>query len=663
MNRRPLLAAFLTLVNLHLFYHSYSQYTFDGILTSPHAFGWVRTISFDADGRIYVVDSNADNIQVFNADHSFAFKFGSNGTGNGQFKFPHAIAIDNTNKWIYVTDVSNHRVQKFTIDGQFISSIGGVDSSPDASMNGKFVFARGIAIDKDGNLYVSDAVRIQKFNSSGEFVSNLARLDQPGDLAVDSENNIYVAHWHGRGILKLSPSGTQLARFPLNDNLPDYPSGVAIDKGGQVYGAFFSELGPEEKFTIRKFTKDLVHIHSFGSAGSGTGQFTNLNGLSVASNGNVYVAESNRIQIFKPFIAPEIAVFYNATELTMNSDYSFDTTTFLETVDQTFTISNELGAGELILTNLVIPDGFSLVGNFPTTIPPYETATFTIRLTASRAGDVQGSLHFSTNDPNESLWKFNLLGTVFKAFQQIRIDDIGPKVFGDKPFKVSGTNSSGLPILFKAEGKGFVDQYDSVQILGAGTILISASSSETENYYPITKTLGVTVSQATQTISFDSIPDYSLNESPVTLNASATSGLPVSFKVNAGPADIISSNRVTFSRPGGISIEANQNGNENFYPAPAKLRYFEVGIVMSMEESVERQIVAYPNPARNEVHVDAEHLIGPIKLFDVMGKLLSTTWPSQDGATLFLDTVPTGVYFLQVQIAGQVILRKIQVRK
>jgi len=69
---------------------------------------------------------------------------------------------------VYVTDYDNHRIQKFTKDGVFVSAWGSYGSA-----DGQFNKPRGLAIDTDGLVYVADSWnhRIQKFTKDGVFVS------------------------------------------------------------------------------------------------------------------------------------------------------------------------------------------------------------------------------------------------------------------------------------------------------------------------------------------------------------------------------------------------------------------------------------------------------------------------------------------------------------
>lgn len=58
-------------------------------------------------------------VQVLNSDLTFSHVFGKRGKAIGQFDYPANIACDNTGK-LYVVDTSNDRIQVFTAEGRFL---------------------------------------------------------------------------------------------------------------------------------------------------------------------------------------------------------------------------------------------------------------------------------------------------------------------------------------------------------------------------------------------------------------------------------------------------------------------------------------------------------------------------------------------------------------
>jgi hypothetical protein len=66
----------------------------------------------DPTGNAYVVDTANHRIQKFTGDGSFLSLWGSSGTGNGQFFSPFHLFVA-TNGDVFVADSENHRIQKF----------------------------------------------------------------------------------------------------------------------------------------------------------------------------------------------------------------------------------------------------------------------------------------------------------------------------------------------------------------------------------------------------------------------------------------------------------------------------------------------------------------------------------------------------------------------
>src|SRR2546425_13246479 len=97
----------------------------------------------------------------------FVSSFGSFGSDNGQFAVPQGIALDKSGN-IYVTDISNSRVDVFDSKGNFVFKFGTFGSGP-----GKFVDPQGITVDESGNIYVVDESNgtVEIFNSARNLLS------------------------------------------------------------------------------------------------------------------------------------------------------------------------------------------------------------------------------------------------------------------------------------------------------------------------------------------------------------------------------------------------------------------------------------------------------------------------------------------------------------
>ena len=128
-------------------------------LEQPWYFSGPGAIATDPSGNVYVADTNNCRIQKFTPEGGFICKWGSPGTGDGEFCWPQGIATDLSGN-VYVADTDNHRIQKFTSEGEFICKWGSKGTG-----DGEFDWPQGIATNLSGNVYVADTWnnRIQKF--------------------------------------------------------------------------------------------------------------------------------------------------------------------------------------------------------------------------------------------------------------------------------------------------------------------------------------------------------------------------------------------------------------------------------------------------------------------------------------------------------------------
>jgi hypothetical protein len=249
----------------------------DGQFYAPHG------IAVDGNGDVYVVDTYNHRIQKFTSDGQFVTKWGTQGSGNGQLYTPYCITVDGRGN-VYVVDHINHRVQKFTNDGQFVTKWGSVGNG-----DGQFNFHRGIAVDGSGNVYVTDNSnnRVQKFTSDGQFVTKWGSLgsgdgqfEEPEGIAVDSSKSVYVVDRNNHRIQKFSSSGEYVIKWGSlgnGDGQFFYPHGITVDGSGNVY------VADSYNNRVQKFTSDGQFVTKWGSEG--------CNGISVDGSGNIYVTE------------------------------------------------------------------------------------------------------------------------------------------------------------------------------------------------------------------------------------------------------------------------------------------------------------------------------------------------------------------------------------
>ena len=89
-------------------------------------------MAVDGSGNVYVVDNGNHRIQKFTSSGTYLTQWGSYGSGDGQFNYPYGVAVDASGN-VYVADLYNHRIQVFTSSGTYLTQWGTQGSGPGSS--------------------------------------------------------------------------------------------------------------------------------------------------------------------------------------------------------------------------------------------------------------------------------------------------------------------------------------------------------------------------------------------------------------------------------------------------------------------------------------------------------------------------------------------------
>jgi uncharacterized repeat protein (TIGR03803 family) len=160
------------------------------------------------------------------------------------------------------------------------------------------------------------------------------------------------------------------------------------------------------------------------------------------------------------------------------------------------------------------------------------------------------------------------LVSVNKGVQTITFPAIPAKEFNNPPFTLNATSSSGLPVSYSSSNTAVATVLgNTVTIVGVGTSMFTATQSGNVDYNdatPVAQTL--TVNKAAQTITFAALADKTLGDAAITLTATASSGLAVSFST-ANDKVTLAGNVATLAKAGRATITAAQAGNTNYNAA------------------------------------------------------------------------------------------------
>src|ERR1700678_3743842 len=283
-------------------------------------------IARDASGRIYVTNRATDTVTVSAANaNGNVPPIAVIGVSNTQLANPAAIALDAGGKIYVLNSAQSPRGSSITVYPPLATGIGILNEAPVATIAGSKALLddpTGVAVDSEGNIYVANEsggpaerherndrgkVTVYPVGSDGNVApiatisGSRTGLSYPLGIALDSSGNIFVTNTY-TGNTRGSPPNSSVTVYRAGSNgnaTPiaviagentdlDYPQGIALDSGGNLYvEGIVSGVGSS------------VNVYPSGSSGNVSpaaiiiGADTELDlpiGIALDSGGNIYVS-------------------------------------------------------------------------------------------------------------------------------------------------------------------------------------------------------------------------------------------------------------------------------------------------------------------------------------------------------------------------------------
>jgi DNA-binding beta-propeller fold protein YncE len=218
--------------------------------------GWsfveVAGVAVDSRDRVFVFSRGAHPVIVFNRDGSFAGAWGESLV----FARPHGITIGPDDS-VYLIDDLDHTVRKFSPEGKLLLTLGtsgrpsdtgatSVDFRTIVRAAAPFHYPTNLAIAPSGELYIADGygnARVHRFSADGRLLGSWGepgtepgQFHVPHGIAIDRNGTVYVADRENSRIQRFDPEGQFVDQWSGIAR----PCQVAIGQGGEVYVA---ELG------------------------------------------------------------------------------------------------------------------------------------------------------------------------------------------------------------------------------------------------------------------------------------------------------------------------------------------------------------------------------------------------------------------------------------
>lgn len=513
-------------------------------------------ITLDGSGNLYIADYASGKIRKVAAGTitTVAGNGGFGGDGGpataSSIKYPNGVGVDAAGN-IYFADQYNNRIRKIDKTTGNITTISGNGNNNFSGDNGLASSAtlnwpRGVSLDSDGNIYFADASnnRIRKINMTTNIIITVAgngnngfggdgglainaQLAGPMSVALDGIGNLYIADHNNHRIRKVVMStgiittiaGNGTSGFSGDDNLATnaqlyYPYAVAFDGSNNMYIAdWFNSR-------VRKVNVSTGIITTFAGNGNGVGAIIpSPTGLAFSAAGDLYVTDGSKVR-------------------------KIDGTTG---IISTF-------AGSAV--------GYAGDGG--------AAANAQFKFLTSIKIDVGGNMYLSDSENNR------VRKIAAKAAQTITFNTLPAKAFGETPFVLTATTSSGLTVTTFTSNNLNVATVNgqTLTIVGAGISTITAIQAGDLDYLPAPgapQTL--TVNKGNQTITFPAIVGKAVGNAPFIPVATATSGLSVSLSSLSDKISI-TANQISLIKAGRANIKADQAGNANYNVAPSAEQSF-----------------------------------------------------------------------------------------
>ncbi|MCI0549925.1 MAG: NHL repeat-containing protein, partial [Anaerolineae bacterium] len=290
---------------------------FDTGRYAPLGLNAPRSIAAGLNEDLYIADSRNHRVLHIASDGNLLQEWGTfadQAVGDappGTFNEPWGVAVGPDGS-VYVSDTWNHRVQKFTEDGEPVKTWGqyGQPLAELPESKSSFWGPRGIAVNAQGQVFVADTgnKRIVVFDKDGNYITEFGsagldpgQFDEPVSVAVAPSGTVYVTDTWNQRIQAFIPSEDGLAYFPslqwdvnawFGQSLDNKPF-IAVGADEHVF------ITDPEGYRVIEFTETGEFVRTWGAFGVGPEELGLVSGITVDQNGFIWVADSGNNRILR----------------------------------------------------------------------------------------------------------------------------------------------------------------------------------------------------------------------------------------------------------------------------------------------------------------------------------------------------------------------------
>jgi sugar lactone lactonase YvrE len=521
-------------------------------------------VAMDAAGDVFIADRYNNEVkEIVAVNGSISANPTINILGSG-FYHPSAVAVDGAGD-VFVADFGNSDVKEILAAGGYTTVL---------TLGSGFYGPIGVAVDAAGDVFVADVYNNEvkemvavngSIPASPTILTLGSGFNGPMGVAVDAAGDVFVTAYSD--VKEILAAGGYTTFLTLGSGFNN-PTGVAVDAAGDVFVA--DENIGEVKEIVAVNGSIPATNPTINILGSG---FLDPEGVAVDAAGDVFVADYGHNDVKEMARSKPPSLSFATTNVGSTSSDSPKSVLFQNVGTAPLT-------GSAVLSDTT---DFTVVAGSGTppdctlatlSLSAGEECNLSIDYNPQSGGPINANVTLTDNAlhagaPSYATQVINLSGTSPQQSQTITFTGLPTTAtYGSAgPYTLNATASSGLAVSYAVTGQASISG-TTLTITGAGTVMVTASQAGNAGYAaatPVSQTINV--GQASQTITFTGLPTTATYGSagPYTLNATASSGLTVSYSVT-GPASI-SGNTLAITGAGTVIVTASQAGNTNYAAA------------------------------------------------------------------------------------------------
>ena len=526
-------------------------------------------VAVDESGNVYVSDMGTNAVCM---ETPSAGRYVQSVVPTGALNQPNGVAVDSIGA-VYIADTNNSRVLKETpIAGGYSESTVATGLSSPGS----------VAVDGFGNVYISETGAgevLKETLSAGTYVqSTMASGITPYGLAVDSNLNLYIAGAGSQLLVKVDVADAPALTFAatgVGEVSADSPKATTLSNAGNAALQLPVVAGQNNPYISPGFLLDtgasddcpVVPSSAVAPGTLGAGESCLLSisfsPISAGPNlGNLTIIDNNQ-NALAPNYASQTITLQGGGLSVQPQTINFPAIA-AQAAGTNLNLSATATSGLVVSFASLTPSVCTVAGSTASLI-----AGGTCTIEASQAGNGQYS---AAANVNQSFMVNTSAQTI--TFAAIAAQNAGTSL------NLSATASSGLTVSFSSTTAGVCTISGSTaSLIAAGSCNIVASQAGNGQYNPaanVSRSFNVNI--ASQTINFPVIAAQNIGTT-LTLTATASSGLTVSFSSTTPAICTVSGNSASLIAAGSCIVQASQPGNSEYSAAPSVKQQFLVQLI------------------------------------------------------------------------------------